>query len=306
MSLDFSPSEVFQFADTWPVGSFRLKTSKDLPQDMVSSFDVPCWPELTGAGESEELVGFWLPLYLEWEKSSCDEVIEKALKNRPGLKLFSEQFSSQPLPLLKGQMIGPLTLVWALKKNNHPMIDRQRVFEFIWSAFRAQGYLLARLANKVIISFDEPCAFLESMRNLLWEDFFRLKPSDQAFGIALHSCGPVDHEVLNFQWNVVHFDYDEFQASYRADEEKWKQKIQNFFENNQWLALGIVRSSVLAEKTQVESLARELEEWLEKFSQPKVLLSSSCGFGDSDWKSIKEKIDSISQVSQVICAKSVG
>ena len=297
----FFPSQQFEFGDTWPVGSFRLKKTKDLLPEIISHFDVPGWPELTALGTEEELVGFWLPMYEDWEEHNHKEDwFEEKLLQRPGMKAFLDHLQGSPLSICKGQMIGPVTLIWALKKNDFPVIDRFRIGEFLKTAFRVQAQLCSKVSHNVIISLDEPCAFMNPMSLIIWEEFFSHLSSDSSYGVAMHSCGAVNPDWLKLNWDVIHVDFEEFLQSYQKQPMAWQKAIQEFFDKDKWLALGVVRSNPLMQEENMEDVLKEVISLFKSTKEPKLLLSTSCGMGDVTLPDTVNKLQKLSDFAEQI------
>jgi hypothetical protein len=292
----FCADEHFNLGDTWPVGSFRLTEAGPVVDKLISDFDIPCWPELTGLGSSEELVGFWVKLFEEWDHRPSSEIIEAALAHRPGIAEVLSRFKEQPLPLLKGQMIGPSTLIWALKQVEYPIIDRNKVLEFIYQSYVRQAYLLAHVSYKVIISLDEPCASMDSTVHLLWREFFSRPKLEHQFGIALHSCGVPRPEWLEFPWDVVHFDIEKLSGEMDREPEVWQTAFNDFFARGSWLAVGTVCSTTSAEDSESWNNLSQVRRLFH--DDKRLLLSTTCGLDARTSASLNDKLQLMSEVSQ--------
>lgn len=304
----FAAGEIFQAGDTWPVGSFAVREAPSLIPSIVENFDVPCWPELTGLGPPEELVGFWMPLFQAWERENCAiDLIEMAVKERPGLSAFLRAFSGQQLPIVKGQMIGPMTLMWALKRIRYPLIDRDRVLSFISQAFLVQGDLLAKVSHHVIISLDEPCAFMEATSERVWRELWEQNKFDPQIGMALHSCGTLKKSWFELPWNVVHVDFGELAAGFGQDEAGWEETLRAFFASGGWLALGLLSSSPLAATLQdPRELLAEVRAMFKNIGLNQILISTSCGIGDTSLPDVKNRLQQLSGLSHTFISSLSG
>lgn len=296
----FSADDNFNCGDTWPVGSFRLSEAETpgLIDEIIRQFDIPCWPELTGQGPGEELVGFWLKLYTEWQEGASLSIIDEGLSRRPGFSAIERQYTSQPLPLVKGQVIGPSTLMWALKKMEHPVIDRRQVLEFIHQSFLRQAYLLSKISYKVIISLDEPCAHLDSTVVYLWSEFFEKLQSENQVGLALHCCGRPSHDWLSLSWDVVHFDMSLLAKEMHQSKPEWSSAWKKYFSRGSWFAAGVVSSKTLDEQDSSVDNLESLEELFAGIGYERILMSTTCGLDARTMASLRAKLNVLTLSSQ--------
>ena len=284
-----------------------MKEEQGLIESIFRYFDIPCWPEMTGMGGSEELVGFWLPLYQRWEVNQDSQLIEEAIASRPGMLAAEKFLKGKQTFLLKGQMIGPVTLLLALKREKALVIDREKIFEFIFQSFVCQGVYLGRFAKKIIISLDEPCAFMDVNSARIWADFFARFSFQEQFGIALHSCGELNLEMLNFPWHVIHVDLQELRDAIDR-EPAWLPALEAFAERGSWLAIGAVQSSLLGslvvEKDHLGGLCEQVFEVIKPGKLHRILFSTSCGIGAMSLETTKSKLAELEELSKTLIALS--
>jgi len=302
---NFVSSEIFNFADSWPVGSFRLKPHEGILEAIFHHFDVPCWPELTGLGEVEELIGFWVSLFQAWELAEDPSLIEDRLQARPGIKALAKEMTGKPCHILKGQMIGPATLMWALKQQNALVIDREKILKFVHQAFVSQNFLLRKYAKSVIVSLDEPCAFFDRNAWRVWDELFERFSFEENFGIALHSCGEVSSEIFDLPWNVVHVDFRELLEAMERHPQL-VDRMSKFQERGGWLAIGAISSSLLSFVEEQEGLATMCSEFVHRSGIKNILVSTSCGMAETDLSATTEKLKALEQLSKHLVSEGDG
>ena len=303
----FSPNQLFQAGDTWPVGSFCLTDCRQLLPLIIECFDVPCWPELTGIGTAEELLGFWVPLYQKWEQENQSGlIIETALKNRPGMSAFLKTYSGKPLPLVKGQLLGPVSLMAALKKKQFPFIDRDKILQFIGQSVLVQSDLLSKISQNRIICLDEPWAFTDVMAHRVWQELWDVVKFDPQIGLALHSCGPVKSTWFELPWHVVHVDFQELATGLAADARVWESTLEAFFKRGSWLAIGVLSSSPIAPAPDIAELMAEVKSVLKGASLNQILISTSCGVGDMNITSTKSRLQQLCKTAEAFVALASG
>jgi hypothetical protein len=283
----------FSTGDIWPVGSLFLRNSHEAVRFTQHYFSVPHWPELVGLGEGEELIGFWLDLFLKWvELDENGRTIEEALLKRPGLSAFLEANEGKRVLVAKGQMIGPATLIWALKRRQYPVIDRLQIIDFLTRAFRIQGRLLERVGERTIVSLDEPIAFLAPYANVVWEEFFQsLSRFENETGVALHSCGTPDWSWLELPWKVVHFDVVEWNQKLSVCSPEERKLYEDFFERGSWLAIGVVPGGPIEpDEEHLDGLFKEFVNLHAPVPLENVMISTSCGIGIKDYKQLEDRM----------------
>lgn len=292
----------FEPFDLWPSGSFKVGEVKELIDLMIEHYDILCPPELVCMTQ-EELIPNWTQAYYDWENSNVAVQAGGHLVNRPGYKEFQKRFSKKGLPLVKGQMIGPATLIWALEKKRGPL-DPNNIIEFIVEAFEFQFNQLMEVGKQVIICLDEPCAFLRNDTLWLWEetlDILRFRQYHDA-GIGLHCCGVPHHSWLKFNWNIVHFDMIELSSAMRNDFDVWLNEFKTYFSSGGWLAAGIFSSSLLKNNFKEDILLSqwviELMDLLKHLSTRQILISTSCGSGSLTLEELKKEMGHLNEIQQ--------
>jgi hypothetical protein len=283
----------FEAGDTWPVGSIQLSAPQTAVDIFRSYFTIPGWPEMTGLGEREELVGFWLDLFIKWEESDYKGMIlENAMLRRPGLGAFLELYKHKNVSIVKGQLIGPATLTWALKRHEYPVINREKINEFVLRCFRIQGRLLERACLTTIVSLDEPAAFMVKFAEMMWEDFFNaLKDNPNTTLAALHTCGLPKPEWLKLPWKVVHFDAEELVKEVYSNHKIWQESLDGYFKNGGWLACGMVPAGPIdVAEEDIFRLYDDVMDISGPLMRQRMLFSTSCGIGLDDPKAIESRL----------------
>lgn len=289
----------FFAGDLWPVGSFGWRDSRALIPVIFKSFDIPCWPELTSLGPREELIGFWKELFLLWQKDPSPERLTQTLLARPGIQALNEFLHTQAqplLPILKGQMIGPSTLLWSLKSE--AVAHQDEILSFLAQAFKVQADFLNRLSKVVIISLDEPCAFLMSETLRYWEELLsKIRyGQDHNAMIALHSCGTPQPTWLDLEWDVVHLDYFELSQAMNSKPDPWTAKWGKYFGEKRWLALGMISSSPMTIFDSERDILSELREMIPPLIPQQMLLSTSCGLAQRTENDLQPILNRLTQL----------
>ncbi len=279
----------------WAVGSFKSQKVEDI-QELLSVFDFDFWPEMTGLGEKEELIGFWLHLFDIWCKSDFDKnTISKQIKSRIGFEWFLKNKSDKPT---KTQIIGPATLLWALKKEKYPFIIESDIFEFLLLSITEMNELNGTKFD--FISIDEPCAFLEKKTEVLWKSMLvQFKNEDLGESLCLHSCGTPKPSWLDFSFKVVHLSLGELGDSLISERAFWNEKFESMKEKNQWLALGVVPSGPLPIDKQV--VIEDFEDFLylvPTHVKNRLLISTSCGIGLEHSDELQERLAILTEIQE--------
>ncbi len=290
----------YQFGDTWPVGGFTVKNPQRLNDIILRNFDVPCWPELYGDHDGETLMGFWVPLYQRWlDPTRSKTHFSEELSERPGIKELKKEIKGRPLQILKGQMIGPATLKWALLKHKLPMADDQHIVKFTAEAFVAQIQALSELALNVVISLDEPSAFLVPECMQLWKDFFHAIDMYRPFGVALHSCGDIAPQWLALPWQVVHFDAAEVLDAWEKEPVVWAEAWRTYFERGSWLASGLLSSSRIAVEPINDISVIDFFEKILPISNNQILFSTTCGIDAPTETDLEQRLSHFPRLTEL-------
>lgn len=267
--------------------------SSSIGDIILENFDVPSWPELYGPDESETLLGFWVPLYHRWLDPTKSKVFfHEELNERAGIKIFKNLYKERPLQLLKGQMIGPATLKWALLKNKLALGNDEKIVQFISEAFVAQTQILSEVALNVVISIDEPSAFLMPECFKLWQEFFVAIDMYKPFGIALHTCGGINSRWLELPWQIVNFDATEVLESFEQEPKVWASAWQKYFARGSWLAVGLVAANRIAVEPVNESLVKDFFENFLPIANNQILFSTTCGIDCQTEAELRDRLKS--------------
>ncbi|MDZ4661197.1 MAG: hypothetical protein SGJ18_06205 [Pseudomonadota bacterium] len=283
--------QFYQFGDTWSAGGFTLIDPSPIGKIILENFDIPSWPELYGQDDSETLLGFWVPLYQRWLDPTRSKVFfHEELNERPGIKLIKEQYKNRPVQVIKGQMIGPATLKWALLKHKLAMGNDEQIIKFISEAYVAQIQILSEVALSVVIALDEPAAFLVPECQELWKEFFHAIDMYKPFGVALHTCGGLVPHWLALPWQVVHFDVAEVIDHFEREPIVWAEAWQKYFTRGSWLAAGLIAANRMPLEPINEGLVKDFFEKFLPISNNQILFSTTCGIDCQTEAELNERL----------------
>ncbi len=291
----------YHFGDTWAAGSFTYNDPRDLVDTIISSFDIPCWPELLALGPQESLTGYWLPLYHKWLENSGKGIdFYQQLNERPGIKLMRDVFSGRPLPILKGQMIGPATLKWSLISNKLPLGSDELLVQFVGEAMIAQIQALSRFASNVVITLDEPSAYFVPEAKDLWQKVFLQIDKYRPYGVALHCCGSLKVEWLELPWQVVHFDAAEILEGFEEKPHDWIKAWKEYFSRGSWLAAGLISANSLPLDPIDPILVTDFFEMFLSMANNQILFAATCGLDCPSKDTLKKRLDYFAKLSDYI------
>ncbi len=290
------------------MGGFGLSDPLEVLPFVAKHFDVACWPELLGLGVQEELVPFWTAAFLKWESASQEErgIAGRELLERPGFQAFLKFFQDASLPTIKGQMIGPATLLWALRKRDSAPKDLAKVIEFVAQAYQFQVEHLSPLASRVVVSLDEPCAFLVSEAGTMWEEVLSVIRYRQYHegATALHCCGTPEAQWLSYDWDVVHFDFFELVGTMERNPHLWKDQWKQFFSEGRWFAAGLFSDTELSKMVSSEdrstTIVEELSRWSEVIDFQQLMVSSSCGLSAKSADQLAKSLERLEEVQELV------
>lgn len=290
----------YHFGDTWCSGGFTLGELGNITDIILSNYDVPAWPELLCFGESETLDGFWTKLYYRWLNPEGLRVqLDEEISKRPGIKLFHNRFSGSPLNLIKGQMIGPATLKWCLQKKKMNIGSDDHIVNFIVESAIAQIQILSKFSWNIVLTFDEPSAGFIAEAESLWQDVMVSLDKYRPYGIALHSCGVIKPQWLEWPWQVVHFDVNEC-VNYSAKHPKeWRDSFEKYFGRGSWLAAGVLSSSSLALESFDPLLLNDFFDTIKGISNNQIMFSSTCGIDCKSEGALLQRLNDFGKVSEL-------
>ena len=285
---------------TTGIGSLPHHSVLDGCNLVLSSFDIPFWPQFPGISFKE----FMIPQYSEgmpflkldaekqlvWvERNSTDELdrfyesctgesrIAISEDYAQGLHTLLRIIKGRRFPLLKGHVTGPLTFTLGLKDHTGKSVYFDEEFReislmLLQAKTRWQIDMLKQHAEKVIIFIDEPIlsalgssGYLgvssdETLR-MLREMVTSIKAEGGMAGI--HCCGNADWPlVVNCGPDIINFDaYD-----YTDTVALYPGQFSTFLERGGCLAWGAVPTSDAISGENPESIIRRFRQGIEKLS----------------------------------------
>ena len=286
---------------TTGIGSLPHHSVLDGCNLVLSSFDIPFWPQFPGISFKE----FMIPQYSEgmpflkldaekqlvWvERNSTDELdrfyesctgesrIAISEDYAQGLHTLLRIIKGRRFPLLKGHVTGPLTFTLGLKDHTGKSVYFDEEFReislmLLQAKTRWQIDMLKQHADKVIIFIDEPIlsalgssGYLgvsadETLR-LLREMVTSIKAEGGMAGI--HCCGNADWPlVMASGADIVNFDaYD-----YLDTIALYHAECRQFLENGGYFAWGIVPTSDAITGENPDTLRERFQNGVRKFSE---------------------------------------
>jgi hypothetical protein len=301
---------MFKPFTTTGIGSLPHRSVTDGCRLVLSSFDIPFWPQFPGISFKESMI----PQYAEglpflrmdsekqtvWvERNGSDELerfyesyapecrIAISQDHAQGLHALLRMIKGRRFAFLKGQVTGPLTFSLGLKDiDGKPVYFDEEFREIslmlLQAKTRWQIDILKQHAEKVVIFIDEPILSALGSSSYLGvssEEVFRLLRElagtiRSGGGISgIHCCGNADWPiVMKSGCDIVNFDaYD-----YLNTIALYHEECRSFLENGGYFAWGIVPTSeAIAEETP-DSLRERFQRGIDKLSAhipPELLLS---------------------------------
>lgn len=295
---------------TTGIGSLPHHSVSDGCELVLSSFDIPFWPQFPKISFKESMI----PQFSEgmpflkldpdkqriWvEKNGSDELERFYESCRPesriaisedyaqGLHAFLRMIRGRRFSILKGHVTGPLTFTLGLKDDTGKAAYFDEEFReislmLLQAKIRWQIDMLKQHAESVIIFIDEPIlsalgssSYLgvstdEALR-LLKEMVITIKAEGGIAGI--HSCGNADWPmVMDSGADIVNFDaYDYLETLALYPEE-----CRNFLEKGGYFAWGIVPTSDAITGENPDSIRQRFQAGLQTLSRhiPQELILS--------------------------------
>ncbi len=301
---------MFEPFTTTGIGSLPHRSVTDGCRLVLSSFDIPFWPQFPRISFKE----FMIPQYAEglpflrmdeekqtvWvERNGSDELerfyescttesrIAISEDHAQGLHALLRMIKGRRFAYLKGHVTGPLTFSLGLKDVNGKSLYFDEEFReisliLLQAKTRWQIDMLRQHAEKVIIFIDEPIlsalgssSYLgvspEETLRLLREVAATIKAEGGIAGI--HCCGNADWPmVMQSGADIVNFDaYD-----YLDTLALYHEECRNFLEQGGFFAWGIVPTSDAIVGENPDSLRDRFRQGIRKLSEhiPRDLLLS--------------------------------
>ncbi len=187
-----------------PFTSASVATSFLLDRPLI----VPFWPELPNIGSAE--------LMLERAKKAQDNG-SKGYGESEAAGLFALKnklcAASARLPLLKGQVAGPLTCLRLLGQTS----SVNRLEEFAEVALRQvlwQAQFVSEFADNFLVVLDEPALTFwpqlsESDRAIICDVYEQILKKLQSKGVfvGVHSCKSISPEILDVSFDLYSFEW---------------------------------------------------------------------------------------------------
>ena len=303
-------SIMFKPFTTTGIGSLPHRSVADGCRLVLSSFDIPFWPQFPGISFKESMI----PQYAEglpflrmdpekqtiWvERNDSDELerfyesyapdsrIAISQDHAQGLHALLRMIKGRRFAFLKGQVTGPVTFSLGLKDaQGRPVYFDEEFREIslmlLQAKTRWQLDLLKQHAEKVVVFIDEPIlsalgssSYLgvspEEVSRLLREIAGTIRSGGGIAGI--HCCGNADWPmVLKSGADIVNFDaYD-----YLDTIALYHEECGSFLENGGFFAWGIVPTSDAIGKEDTDSLRERFQRGIHQLSAhiPRDLLRS--------------------------------
>ncbi len=301
---------MFKPFTTTGIGSLPHRSVTDGCSLVLSSFDIPFWPQFPRISFKE----FMIPQYAEgfpflrmdaekelvWvDRNGSDELdrfyescttesrIAISEDHARGLHALLRMIKGRRFTFLKGHVTGPLTFSLGLKDVNGKALYFDEEFReisllLLQAKTRWQLDMLGQHADKVIIFIDEPILSALGSSSYLGvspEETLRLLRElattiRAAGGIAgIHCCGNADWPlVMQSGADIINFDaYD-----YLDTLALYGSECRNFLERGGFFAWGIVPTSDAIIRENPESLRDRFQQGVLKMSEqvPRDLLLS--------------------------------
>jgi hypothetical protein len=301
---------MFKPFTTTGIGSLPHHSVTDGCRLVLSSFDIPFWPQFPGISFKESMIPQYsegLPfLRMDTEKqmvwvdrNGSDELerfyesytaesrIAISEDHAQGLHALLRMIKGRRFPYLKGQVTGPLTFTLGLKDATGRAVYFDEEFReislmLLQAKTRWQMDMLKQHAEKLVIFIDEPIlsalgssSYLgvssEEALRLLCDMTATIKAEGGISGI--HCCGNADWPmVMKSGADIVNFDaYD-----YLDTLALYPEECRKFLENGGYFAWGIVPTSDAVIGENPDSLRDRFQQGIRKLSGriPRELLLS--------------------------------
>ncbi len=283
---------------TTGIGSVPHTNPKDACDLILSTFDIPFWPQLPKRSfresmvvqytegmpyvkiDEREQVAWVMRDYsdeLERFYESCTETARIAVSEEYalGLHTFLKILKGRKMSSVKGHVTGPLTFTLGLKDNLGRFIYfdeelREIAIMLLQAKARWQIDVLRHSAERVIVFVDEPILTAMGGSSYLGVDnqevvrllHLMVSAIKEAGGISgIHCCGRADWPlVMKSGVEILSFDAYEYFETLAI----YSDDIGKFLENGGYLAWGIVPSSDVINTVSDDGLAAMMKSHLQK------------------------------------------
>ena len=286
---------------TTGIGSLPHRSVIDGCRLVLSSFDIPFWPQFPKISFKE----FMIPQFSEgmpflkldpdkqliWVEKNTSDELERFYESctpesriaisedyAQGLHAFVRMVKGRRFSMLKGHITGPLTFTLGLKDDTGKATYFDEEFReislmLLQAKTRWQIDMLKQHTDSVIIFIDEPILSAlgsSSYLGVSTEEALRLlqemvKTIKAEGGIAgIHCCGNADWPmVMHSGADIVNFDaYDYLETLALYHEE-----CRNFLEKGGYFAWGIVPTSDAISEENPDSIRERFQAGLRNLSQ---------------------------------------
>jgi methionine synthase II (cobalamin-independent) len=306
---------------------------------------IPFWPQMVAVSAGEDMVFQFSPplpcLKPDWEEKvlavdpDCrrPEVLlhfyEKFLASdsayfalRPdfaaGFYALLEAAAGRPLPFLKGQIVGPVTLGLSVRlEGNRFLIHEPELMDGVVKGLAAQAlsqvYQFRASGRKALIFIDEPSlsgygsAFTplarEEVLALLGEVIGLIREKAEVL-VGLHCCGNTDWALLlGLDLDIINLDAFEYGEAFIL----YHREIRTFLERDRAVAWGIVPTTAFSGKETPEFLLARLGGLLETLIRRgldrerllrQALLTPACGLGTLPEQTAASLLDLLNRTSR--------
>lgn len=318
------------------IGSLPYLDPKEAVDFVLSCFkgDIAFWPQLPKKSFlesmmvqfSEKLPGVAVDLknkniFVDTKKSSFAREVEECFQNyldgnldyfaisreyASGLYALLEEKSSSSLRIIKGQIVGPITLgMNLLDIDKQPIIYHPELKECMVKLLSMKAaWQIRKLKSKnskvkTIIFIDEPYLSCSG------SSFFTLKREDviaslneiigvvhkEGAAVGIHCCGNTDWSlILSTDLDILSFDAYEYLDNLLL----YRDALDKYLARGGILSFGIAPNNEEAQKRGIEEdLANRIRSAKDKLKIDKFLVTSSCGCGTLDIR-LSEKISRLS------------
>jgi len=318
---------MLQSFSTTGIGSLPYSDPSEACRVILDSFDIPFWPQLPHRSFLELMVpqyseGFPF-VKIQGENIRIEKAEEQAVASfyeaveaRNGFSISREyaaglyafidilKKNSGKLPVVKGQITGPLTFTLSLTDDQkRPIYFDEEMRELALELLKGKAYwqieTLRPYAEEVLLFIDEPILSALGTSSYIGVDTVEakrllselIKHVKASGGIAgIHCCGKADWPlVLTSNPDVFSFDSYFFWDTIGL----YPDEIKAFINNGGFIAWGIVPTTDAIREAGPQGLREQLERGissLEKIGLPKdkllgqALLTPSCGTGSMEIK----------------------
>ncbi|MCB4791224.1 MAG: methionine synthase [Elusimicrobia bacterium] len=330
------------------IGSWPHKDVEKITDIIIANFkDMPVWPQLPKTGflenmyvqyseglpcivtdaENEKIYfdtskDIFAPIQTVYENYISENYDYFAISEQyaKGLYAFKKKIGAKgKIPLVKGQVLGPVSLGLSLTDENKRLIlYNEQLSDAVLKACICkaawQAKYLKDIAEKVVIFLDEPylvsfgSAYVslsrEQVIKMLNEVIDKLHELDVITGI--HCCGNTDWSILmDSNVDIINFDAYDYSGSILL----YPEKTEKFLSKEKYFAWGIVPTAEDKTFSQTpERLFEKLKSAQDKLASTgvnkqniseKTILTPACGTGSLSEKAAEKVIELLKGVSEI-------